>query len=137
MSKVSIEWVREQLDKGKITVGTGTAVLRLMESWNEIDPDGDHVKEIAEVFSELVQGHVLVEETEGVWVDAVPGQIPKGAIVRVKTDAFQGETGQIHNGRVGKVVDYRYGDVIFRSTDSGRLIDGAHYSPHALQIRVG
>jgi len=57
--------------------------------------------------------------------------------VRVKLDAYQGSTGSLHNGRRGKVVGIRYGDIIFKSNDNREpILDGAHYSPHQLQKRV-
>ena len=134
MSKVDFDWVRTQFNKGKVTVGTGEAVLKLLEAWEALgDVPREHTKDIAEVFGKMIQGHALVEDKEGVWVDVIPGQVFKGDIVRVRTDAFSTDAGAYHNGRVGKVVDVRYGDVIFRSTDEGKLIDGAHYSPHHLQ----
>jgi hypothetical protein len=40
----------------------------------------------------------------------------------------------MHNGRRGRVVAVRYGDVIFNSTDNKKpLLEGAHYPPNFLE----
>ena len=69
------------------------------------------------------------------WKPATPGQIKPGDTVRVLLDAFKSEVGEIHNGRIGEVVKVEFGDVIVNSIDS-RLpkLEGAHYSPHHLEV---
>ena len=52
-------------------------------------------------------------------------------------DAYEGDLGRVHNGRRGKVVAVRYGDVIFKSTDGkSPVLDGAHYTPYKLEKLV-
>ena len=60
-----------------------------------------------------------------------------GDEVRVKSNAYDGDTGVMHNGRRGKVVAVRYGDIIFKSNDNKEpVLDGTHYTPYQLQKRV-
>lgn len=39
------------------------------------------------------------------WMEFDYGNIKAGAVVKVKEDAYSSETGQLHNGRVGFVLD--------------------------------
>ena len=57
--------------------------------------------------------------------------------VRVKWNAFDGEMGKLHNGRRGKVVSIRYGDIIVKTTDGKEpVLEGFHYTPQQLEKRV-
>ena len=138
MPNVDYAWVREQMQAARVKVGTGNAVLKLLETWETLKLTDNQVKEVLQFFSIFAKGHVVIEENpDEVWVDARPGAITVGDEVRVKATAFDGDTGKIHNGRRGKVVGVRYGDIIFKSTDDKQpLIDGGHYSPHQLEKRV-
>ena len=140
MANVDIDWVKEQMTKAKVRQGTGTSVLRLLEVWNTMNHTEMSAKDALDIFSKVALGHALVEEKaplDGVWVDAQPGQIKITDIVRVKVDAFTGEAGPRHNGRVCKVVGVRYGDIVCKSIDDREpLLDGTHYSPHDLQKLV-
>lgn len=134
---IDIDWVKEQMTKAKVRQSAGTSVLRLIDVWNDIIQKPESAKEAVEVFSRLALGIALVapdaDELEGTWVAAQPGQIKVADIVRVHLDAFTGELGQIHNGRIGRVVGVRYGDIIVKTIDDrDPVLDGAHYSPHAL-----
>jgi hypothetical protein len=67
----------------------------------------------------------------------MPGQLVVGDEVRVLANAFTDKVGVAHNGRRGRVVAIRYGDVIFKSTDDKEpLLDGTHYSPYKLEKRI-
>jgi len=140
MPEINREWVVEQLEAAKVKVGSGKAILKLLEAWAEIPKLSDNMtEEVLTVFPQLAQGHVLkIEENDDdyIWMDAQPGQITVGDIVRVKTNAFEDNLGTIHNGRRGKVVAIRYGDVIFKA-DDGKTppLDGVHYSPYKLEKR--
>lgn len=137
MAKTDIEWVKQQLENAKVPQAVGTAVMRLMEVWTSMNHTDKTRSKTVEVFSELALGHAIVSDessAEGVWIPVQPGQIKTAEIVRVKADAYEGDVGMIHNGRVGRVVAVRYGDVIIKSTDGKEpLLDGAHYSPHMLE----
>lgn len=141
MPEVNDEWVRQQLAEAKVKVGSGKAVLRLLETWSSLGDLTENIsKETIEIFSRLALGRLAkdpVENPEEVWVPALPGQIKVGDEVRVLADAFSDKTGVIHNGRRGKVTAVRYGDVIVKSTDGKTpTLDGIHYSPYKLEKRV-
>ena len=138
MPEVNYEWVREQMQGAKVKVGAGNAILKLLEQWEKLNLSENQVKETIETFKHLALGHSIIpEKPSEKWIDAQPGNILVGDEVRVKFDAFQGSTGSIHNGRRGKVVGVRYGDIIFKATDGKKPeLEGAHYSPHQLQKRI-
>jgi len=132
-------WVREQLGAIRATNAAGNAVLKLVETWNSIKLTEKQATDAIGIFKNIALGHAVFEDVRAdeVWVDAMPGQIKRADEVRVKSDAFGGETGALHNGRRGKVVDVRYGDIIFKSTDERKPpLDGVHYSPYQLQKRI-
>jgi hypothetical protein len=136
---ISEDWVREQFAQAKVKQATGTAVLRLLEVWNTMNHSETSAAETVEVFSKVALGHALAQQgsADEVWVQAQPGQITVGDEVRVKVDAYIGDAGQAHNGRRGRIVAIRYGDVIFKSDDGKEpVISGAHHSPYALEKRV-
>ena len=135
---VNMDWVREQMTAAKVKQGVGTSVLRLLEVWDTMNHKPDTAKETVEIFSKLALGHALIEpeidEFKGSWVPTMAGQIKVADIVRVKIDAFDGAAGQIHNGRIGRVVGLRYGDIILKSVDNKEpILDGAHYKPNFLE----
>lgn len=136
--KIDLEWVKRQFVAKRVSQASGTAVLRLLELWNTMNHTEATAKETVDVFSKVALGHALVEESdEVVWEAVRPGFIKTGDTVRVRSDAFDGEIGLIHNGRIGRVVAIRYGDIIVRSTDGLEpLLDGTHYSPHMLERKV-
>ncbi len=140
MPELNRDWIKEQLEAAKVKVGSGKAILKLLEAWEQIPALSPAMTdEVLKVFPLLAKGHILKqEETEDdyIWIDLQPGQITVGDVVRVKADAFTDKLGTIHNGRRGTVVGVRYGDVIFRATD-GKTPDlnGVHYSPYKLEKR--
>jgi hypothetical protein len=139
MSEIDLNWIKEQLTQAKTKRVVGDSVLSLLnhvETLPEMS-ESDFIKTI-EVFSRLSLGHALVKENKNeVWIPVVPGQIRVADEVRVRSDAFSGSTGTMHNGRRGRVVAVRYGDVIFKSTDGKQpVLDGAHYPPNFLEKLV-
>ena len=138
MSKIDYDWVRAQFGKAHVRVGPGETVLALLKEWEKHDlGDATLEREAAEIFSKVALGHALVPEADETWIEVVPGQIAVANEVRVKADAYAGELGRLHNGRRGKVVAVRFGDVIFNSTDGLEpKLEGAHYSPYNLELRI-
>jgi hypothetical protein len=53
----------------------------------------------------------------GAWEPIRVGRLIPGDIVRVASDAYGGEAGQLHNQRVGIVVEQKAGDVIINTID--------------------
>lgn len=141
MPEIDKKWVTEQLQAAKVKVGSGKAIMKLLDTWSEIPDLSDAMKkEVLSVFSTLALGHIIKEEeneNDYIWTPLQPGQIVVGDVVRVKTDAFSDKLGPIHNGRRGTVVAVRYGDVIFNDTDGKKPeLRGVHYSPYKLEKRV-
>jgi hypothetical protein len=138
MPEINEEWIRYQMQEAKVKVGVGNALLKLLGTWETLNISVPQQKEVVALFNSISLGHsILPEKPDEVWVDAQPGSIIVADEVRVKADAYDGSTGAIHNGRRGRVVGVRYGDIIFKSEDGKEpLLDGAHYSPHQLQKRV-
>lgn len=140
MPEVNYEWVKQQLEAAKAKVGSGNAVLKLLEVWEkEAKLSPNLAKEAVEMFSKLALNIPLSVEQKSneVWVPAQPGQLTVGDEVRVLPDAFADTTGVTHNGRRGKIIAIRYGDIIVNSTDGKTPeLKGAHYSPYKLEKRV-
>ena len=135
---VDVLWVHRQFEAARLAKNVGNPVIDLLTTWEELDVDPKLVPEILDVFREVAQGHALLpNESEQTWVEAQRGNIVVGNTVRVRLDAYSGPAGQYHNGRVGKVVGIRNGDIIFRSNDDvPPFIDGAHYPPEKLERLV-
>lgn len=142
MPNIDEEWLNQQLQLSKTDKKTADVIKYLMDGWSKLNVSNDKViKEAVEKFSKLAVGvpiYVPVEEQE-VWVPAMPGRLSVGDTVLVKSDAFEGELGQIHNGRRGRIVAVRYGDIIVNSTDGIEpALVGSHYSPfHLLKLERG
>lgn len=141
MPEVNFEWVRQQLQEAKAKVGAGNAVLELLKVWSEQTKLSEKsAQEAVQMFSKLALGTVLVQPevaSNEVWVPALPGQLVVGDEVRVIANAFSDSVGVSHNGRRGRVVAIRYGDVIFKSTDGKEpVLEGTHYSPYKLEKRI-
>lgn len=139
MNKVDYDWVKGQLTLARAQVKVGNSILELLKTWeNLVELNPASAEKVLEMFSALAQNHAVVEpESEGVWVPAMGGQLIVGDKVRVKKDAFTGDIGKKHNGRLGRVVAVRTGRVVFRSTDAIEpLIDGVHFMPDDLEKRV-
>jgi len=141
MPQIDKQWVLEQLEAAKVKVGSGKAILKLLEAWGEIPELSDKMtEEVMTIFPKLALGHVLkLEENEDdyTWIPLQPGQVTVADVIRVKSDAFSDKLGPIHNGRRGTVVAVRYGDIIVNSTDGkSPELKGVHYSPYKLEKRV-
>lgn len=141
MPEINREWAIEQLQAAKIKVGSGKAIMKLLETWETIPDLSENMREeVLKIFPLIVRGVVIkVEEDENdyTWIPLQPGQITVGDVVRVKADAFTDKLGPIHNGRRGTVAAIRYGDVIFNDTDGKKPeLKGVHYSPYKLEKRV-
>jgi len=141
MPEFDKNWVADQLQAAKVKVGSGKAIMKLMDAWAEIPELSDAMKkEVLSVFPVLAMGHVIKQEEnedDYTWIPLQPGQIAVGDVVRVKADAYTDKLGPIHNGRRGTVVAVRYGDVIFNDTDGkSPELRGVHYSPYKLEKRI-
>lgn len=131
-------WVLDQFTGARVKKTVGQAVLALLETWEGMEIPTGQISEVLDLFKEVAAGHSLLpDKSEEVWIEAVRGFLHVGDIVRVRHNAFDGETGKYHNGRIGKVTTVRSGDAIFRSTDERTpFIDGAHYPIDKLERRI-
>ena len=132
------EWINEQFTEAKVRVAVGKAVFKLLETWETIELNPQQQRDALKIFETIALGHsIVMENKEEIWIDAAPGQIVVGDMVRVKHDAFDGDSGALHNGRRCKIIAIRSGDVIVDSID-GKMpaLKGTHYSPFKLQKRI-
>lgn len=141
MPELPREWITEQLKAARTKPSVSKIVIHLLKAYEELPADLnlDDAKKALELLPELAMGHALVPKSTGpeVWVPGRPGLFKVGDQVRVLRDAFDGEPGLLHNGRVGKVAAIRSGDIIVDSTDNKLPpLLGAHYSPFKLEKRV-
>lgn len=141
MPEIDKNWAAEQLQAAKVKVGSGKAIMRLLETWSEIPELSENMtEEVLSVFPLIARGHTIKQEeneNDYIWTPLQPGQITVGDVVRVKADAYSDKLGPIHNGRRGTVVAVRYGDVIFNDTDGKKPeLRGVHYSPYKLEKRI-
>ena len=145
MPEVDMNWVKQQLTENKTKRVVGDTVIKLLNTWTEVkstdpDPDKDqaNLSQVIELFSKIALGHAIVKENKNEnWVPAQAGSLVVADDVRVKWNAFDGEKGKIHNGRRGKIVSIRYGDIIVKTTDGKEpLLEGFHYTPQQLEKRV-
>ena len=138
MKKMNMGWAKSQLEQEKVTPETGIAVIKLLEAWATLEHSDQADEKVLEVFSKLARSVALVSENKNeIWESARPGFLKVGDEVRVKADAFDGDLGQLHNGRRGRIVGVRYGDIIIKTTDGKEpILDGSHYSPFKLDKLV-
>lgn len=116
-----------------------TAVERLLEVWWTMNHTEQSSQLTLDSFQSLARGYSLTRDDapEAVWVPVKPGNIVRGEYVRVRNEAYKDQVGHIHNGRTGRVVAVRHGDVIVKYDDSRTpQFDGVHHSPHVLEKRV-
>lgn len=139
MAEVNNDWVRNQLTENKTKKVVGDSVLKLLATWEQLkQPTDKNAKDIISIFSKLALGHSIVEDNPNEsWIIAQAGFIKVADTVRVRSNAFDGEQGKAYNGRRGRVVGVRYGDVIVK-TDDGKtpVLDGIHFKPENLEKLV-
>lgn len=135
MKKLDTNWAKSQLEQAKVPVDVGISVVKLLEVWSTLSHEDSNDNKVAQLFSLLACSVSIVESpSDEIWEAARPGFVRVGDEVRVMADAFEGELGQLHNGRRGRVVAVRYGDIIIKTTDGKEpVLDGSHYSPYKLE----
>ena len=135
---LDMDWVKTQLQAAKVRKPVGDATIALIELFDSFTLTDEQRAKSMEMFSLLGLGHAYVKTNKNeLWMPVRPGDIKTADEVRVRADAYEGETGTVHNGRRGVVVGVRYGDVIIRSTDGkSPALEGAHYPPQMLEKLV-
>jgi len=138
VKKLDLDWAKSQLEQARVSPEAGISIVKLLEFWKTLDHSNQADEKILELFSKLAQSNALIDNSGNeIWEDARPGFLRVGDEVRVKFNAFEDELGQIHNGRRGRIVGVRYGDIIIKTSDGKEpVLDGSHYSPHNLEKLV-
>lgn len=140
MGKVSKDWVKEQFIQVKVKVGVGKAILRMLETWEEIDLKEQDARQALQLLAKLGMNEYIVPPKEGdFWADTQPGFIKVSDIVRVRPDAYsEPELASLHNGKKGVIVAIRSGDVIVKYDDKleGPSSMDSRHSPYKLQKKV-
>jgi len=134
---VNRAWVREQLTLIGASAPVYNAVNRLLDVAAGFT---ERERDLAiDAFIKLIKGEALYVEPDNddhtAWAPAQRGFLNVGDVIRVKTSAYASDAGIFHNGRVGKIVAIRYGDIIVRYID-GREPNpdtGARHSPDVLE----
>lgn len=136
--ELDLSWAEGQIAAARVPVPVGKAVIELLKTWGELKFPNEHqMIQALDLFNTLGRNEAVVEETEAKWLPVHVGfNLRIGDTVRVRKDAFKDGAGRTHNGRVGRVLAKRSGDIIVRSTD-GRVpyLDASHYPPSALELK--
>lgn len=138
-TELDLSWAKDQLANARVPAAVGKGVLALLRSWDELKFPSDKQRDQAlDIFSKLAKDEAIHTETEHQYAPVMVGfNVQVGNTVRVRADAFSGDAGRIHNGRVGRVTAKRHGDIIVTTTDDKLpRLEMAHYPPSALEIRV-
>lgn len=132
------DWAKSQLAAAKVPAQVGKSVAALVDLFDgHTFPNQEQRDQAADLFAKLAKEEALVDMDEDVWTPVQVGfMIQVGDTVRVRANAFSGDAGLLHNGRIGRVLAKRSGDIIVRTTDDRPVLDGAHYPPSALEIKA-
>lgn len=136
---IDLSWAEDQIAAARVPIPVGKATLALLRVWAELPFNNEQQQDkTLQLFAKLARSQ-SVAEADGLWKPVhVGGLLQIGDIVRVRADAFKDAAGRTHNGRVGRVLAKRSGDVIVRSTDGREpYLEASHYPPAALEVKVG
>lgn len=135
---LDLSWAESQIAAARVPVPVGRATLALLRAWGTLEfPNEAQRDQALALFGQLAKDEAVVPETEDVWKSVQVGfMLQVGDTVRVRRNAFSGDAGRLHNGRIGRVLAKRSGDIIVRTTDDRPVLDGAHYPPSALELKV-
>lgn len=137
------EWAEKQLSSLALSSDQKSAVRNLLNVfWTARDVrklNRSEMKTVVTVFTSLSDSTAVAieEKPDEVWIQAAPGRIHMRDAVRVKADAYIGQAGMNHNGRVGVVIGIRPDDIRVKYTDGGEF--SPPYTSHrtqALEKRV-
>lgn len=103
------KFVREQIAAsvyaGKRESVLIKAIIKALDDFEADASESASIDEWVDVALDLYRGHPIVTlGDDRRWEDFLLGDAPVRSTVRVKTDAYTGEAGRTHNGRVGRVV---------------------------------
>jgi hypothetical protein len=130
------EWAAAQLKKSGTDQVTTTSVLRLIELWDTMSfgSDVERRDNVLNLFGELARSHALAasDPTPYTWISANTAKPRQHDRVRVRLDAYTGETGTMLNGEEGVVARIARGTLVI-AMDIGGVI---HINPSLLETQV-
>lgn len=134
---LDLGWAEEQVAAAKVSIPVGRAIMALLATWGELSFQNEVQQDQAlEIFGKLAKDEAIVDDDSSWQPVQVGFMLHVGDTVRVRSNAFSGPAGRNHNGRIGKIVAKRSGDIIVRTTDGkSPQLDGAHYPPSALEVK--
>ena len=107
------DWVDNQLSQVGSTEWSAALVNELVTVLDNADFEhrqADEVKKYAEQAVSLYLGQpIYVPSDDENWADARPGELNVRDTVRVRVDAYTGDSGTKHNGKRGRVTAMRNG----------------------------
>ena len=132
------DWELNQIDKSELSDKEKQSIKKLLSSFWALPLEDSERTNVTSAFESLVNGKAIVVETQEPqyhWEPARPGALVVRDWVRVKSDAYKGDAGLLHNGREGVIVAMRYGDIHVRYDDKHGTSHPIKHSPHALEKR--
>lgn len=130
-------WVSKQLEASTLDQQTKDAVVYVLERLRKEEISDEQEVAALKAAVELVQGHsIAVALKDERWGPVVPGDYKVKDTVRVRANAFEGEMGQLHNGKRGRVVASRNGFVVVVLDDSPSSEIQMHYKPEHLERKL-
>ena len=130
-------WVSKQLAETDADQETRDAVVYVLELLRKQNLSDDQEKRVMTLASRLAAGHaVAVTPKNDRWGPVIPGAYAIKDVVSVKADAFDGELGQRHNGKRGRVVASRNGFVMVVLDDSPSSEIQMRYKPEHLERKL-
>lgn len=142
-TSLKLESVREHMNEAKVQQEVRWMVEHLLTSlWAEqerLSLSEDTVKQAIEIFDTVSKGHRIVPEApDEVWIPARNGILVVGDTVRVRGDAYSKSPATAHNGRAGRIVGIRYGDIhVYYDAKPGETIHSSvRHKADMLEKRV-
>lgn len=135
-------WQRQQMSNANVPKHQQMIAESLLDTYWSLVKDSsfseEDVTEAVRIFNELRQGHSITPETpDEIWVEAKPGALVIRDSVRVKSNAYTGNAGVMHNNRVGVITAIRSGDIHIRYTDGKEPnFEFIRHSPYVLEKRI-
>jgi len=136
---IDLSWAQEQIAAARVPIPVGKAVVELLTHWGPLTFQTDTQRDQAlELFAKLAINEAVIESTDDEFVPVRVGfMLSVGDTVRVRSDAFSGDAGRSANGRVGRVVGKRTGDIVVNSTDGKKpTLSSVHFKPDQLEKKV-
>lgn len=139
MALINKKWLQEQFELDKTDPGTIRRISTLLKSLERMITDDEApelVEEVLEKFGKLARGHAIADPLpETVWLSGRARTPGVGQTVRVPLNMYSDRRKTL-NGRVGRVVAVRHGDVIVNTTDDGEFLEGVRFRPYELEMKM-